>query len=57
MQLDDRAAADNFVANKPMNKVGVYRRVEISPSGSGGSHKTQLFAVERWNEGGDAVCF
>jgi uncharacterized protein len=29
MQLDDRAAADAFVANEPMNKAGVYQRVEI----------------------------
>jgi uncharacterized protein YciI len=29
MQLDDRAAADAFVAGEPMNNAGVYRRVEI----------------------------
>ena len=29
MQLDDRAAADAFVACEPMNKAGVYQRVEI----------------------------
>ncbi len=29
MQLDDRAAADAFVANELMNKAGVYQRVEI----------------------------
>jgi len=29
MQLDDRAAADKFVADEPMNKAGVYQRVEI----------------------------
>ena len=29
MQLDDRAAADQFVANEPMNKAGVYSKVEI----------------------------
>jgi uncharacterized protein YciI len=29
MQLDDRAAADAFVADEPMNKAGVYERVEI----------------------------
>jgi uncharacterized protein YciI len=29
MQLDDRAAADAFVAAGPMNKAGVYKRVEI----------------------------
>jgi uncharacterized protein YciI len=29
MQLDDRAAADEFVANEPMDKAGVYQRVEI----------------------------
>ena len=29
MQLDDRAAADKFVAEEPMNKAGVYERVEI----------------------------
>ena len=29
MQLDDRAAADQFVADEPMNKAGVYERVEI----------------------------
>ncbi len=29
MQLDDRAAADAFVAGEPMNKAGVYQRVEI----------------------------
>ena len=30
MQLDDRAAADEFVADEPMNKAGVYQRVEIN---------------------------
>ena len=30
MQLDDRAAADAFVAGEPMNKAGVYQRVEIN---------------------------
>ena len=29
MQLDDRAAADKFVADEPMNKAGVFGRVEI----------------------------
>src|SRR3954464_8849913 len=29
MQLDDRAAADAFVAGEPMNKASVYQRVEI----------------------------
>jgi uncharacterized protein len=29
MQLDDRAAADKFVTDDPMNKAGIYRRVEI----------------------------
>jgi len=29
MQLDDRAAADAFVADEPMNKAGVYGRVDI----------------------------
>lgn len=29
MQLDDRAAADKFVAEEPMSKAGVYARVEI----------------------------
>ena len=29
VQLDDRAAADAFVANEPMNKAGLYERVEI----------------------------
>jgi uncharacterized protein YciI len=29
MQLDDRAAADAFVADEPMSKAGVYARVEI----------------------------
>jgi uncharacterized protein YciI len=29
MQLDDRAAADAFVANEPMNKAGVYHHVHI----------------------------
>ena len=30
MQLDDRAAADAFVANEPMSKAGVYNKVEIN---------------------------
>ena len=30
MQLDDRAAADKFMAEEPMNKAGVYGRVEIN---------------------------
>ena len=29
MQLDDRAAAEKFVADEPMNKAGVYGKVEI----------------------------
>jgi hypothetical protein len=29
MQLDDRAAADAFVANEPMSKAGVFERVEM----------------------------
>jgi uncharacterized protein YciI len=29
MQLDDRAAANDFVSNDPMNKAGVYQRVDI----------------------------
>ena len=29
MQLDDRAAADAFVAGEPVNRAGVYRSVEI----------------------------
>jgi uncharacterized protein YciI len=30
MQLDDRAAADKFIADEPMNKAGAYQRVEIN---------------------------
>lgn len=30
MQLDDRAAADAFVAGEPMNKAGLFERVEIN---------------------------
>ena len=30
MQLDDRAAADKFLADEPMNKAGVYARVDIN---------------------------
>src|SRR3954470_20382410 len=30
MQLDDRAAAEKFVADEPMNKAGIYQRVEIN---------------------------
>jgi uncharacterized protein YciI len=29
MQLDDRAAANAFVANDPLNKAGIYKQVEI----------------------------
>ncbi len=29
MQLDDRVAADECIANEPMNKAGVFERVEI----------------------------
>jgi uncharacterized protein YciI len=29
MQLDDRAAADQFVAGEPMHKAGLYRSVEV----------------------------
>lgn len=29
MQLDDRAAADKFIADEPMNNAGIYTRVEI----------------------------
>ena len=28
MQIDDRRAADAFVANEPLNKAGIYQRVE-----------------------------
>jgi uncharacterized protein len=30
MQLDDRAAADKFMAEEPMNKAGVYGKVEVN---------------------------
>src|SRR6185312_8962210 len=30
MQLDDRAAADKFIADEPMNNAGVYARVEVN---------------------------
>src|SRR3954451_12975328 len=30
MQLDDRAAADKFMAGEPMNRAGVYRTVEVN---------------------------
>ncbi len=30
MQLDDRAAADKFVAEEPMHKAGVYERVDVN---------------------------
>ena len=30
MQLDDRAAADAFVAAEPMNKAGVYKSVDVN---------------------------
>ena len=30
MQLDDRAAADKFIAGEPMSKAGVYARVDIN---------------------------
>jgi uncharacterized protein YciI len=30
MQLDDRAAADKFIAEEPMSKAGVYGKVEIN---------------------------
>ncbi len=29
MQLDDRAAAENFLAEEPLNKAGVYERVDF----------------------------
>jgi uncharacterized protein YciI len=29
MQLADRAAADAFIADEPMNKAGIYQRVEV----------------------------
>jgi uncharacterized protein YciI len=29
MQLDDRSAADTFLASEPMNKAGLYRRAEV----------------------------
>jgi len=29
MQIDDRAAADAFIANEPLNKAGLYQRVVI----------------------------
>jgi uncharacterized protein YciI len=29
MQLEDRAAADAFVADEPMNKAGVYQRIDV----------------------------
>ncbi|MCC7347914.1 MAG: hypothetical protein IT538_11005 [Variibacter sp.] len=30
MQLDDRAAADTFVADEPMRKAGIYQRVDVN---------------------------
>jgi hypothetical protein len=30
MQLGDRAGADKFVANEPMNKAGVHQRVKMT---------------------------
>jgi hypothetical protein len=30
MQLSDRAAANEFVSNEPMNKAGIYQRVDIN---------------------------
>jgi uncharacterized protein YciI len=29
MQLDDRAAADKFLADEPLNQAGLYRRVDV----------------------------
>jgi uncharacterized protein len=29
MQLDDRAAADEFLADEPLNRAGLYRRVDV----------------------------
>ena len=29
MQLDDRAAADEFLADEPLNQAGLYRRVDV----------------------------
>ena len=29
MQLDDRAAADAFVASEPLNKAGLYRQIDV----------------------------
>ncbi len=29
MQLDDRAAADKFIADEPMSKAGIYRQVDV----------------------------
>jgi len=29
MQLDDRAAADRFVADEPLNQAGVYERIDV----------------------------
>jgi uncharacterized protein YciI len=29
MQLDDRAAADSFLADEPLNQAGLYRRVDV----------------------------
>ena len=29
MQLDDRAAADQFVANEPLNQAGLYRQIDV----------------------------
>jgi hypothetical protein len=29
MQLDDRAAVDKFLADEPLNKAGLYQRIEI----------------------------
>ena len=40
MQLDDRAAADAFVAVEPMSKAGLYQRVEI--------HRDEVVHVERY---------
>ena len=29
MQLDDRAAADKFIADEPLSKAGVYQRIDV----------------------------
>jgi uncharacterized protein YciI len=50
MQLDDRAAADKFVADEPMNKSGIYQSVEINRWSNSFQKRATDYARKGWQQ-------